>query len=164
MKSWNEFDSEEPELAKSGRKMLFTTRAHVGQAFLATLRKDGAPRLHPVALVFSNNHLYVFISPTSPKCADLKRDGRYALQAFPPPENENGNEFYLSGTAECIQDQSIRAAIIAEAGIRVDESEMLFEFFLERAMYTRLVNRDTPDEHPLYRKWRANNQKWRKSE
>ena len=164
MKTWSEFDSEDPELALVGKKMLFPVHAYVGFAFLATLRKDGAPRLHPVALVISKNHLYVFIPPTSPKCADLRRDGRYAMQAFPPPDNKDGEEFYLSGRAECIQDREIRNAIITETETRVGEGEILFELLLDRIMYTRLVHQDTPDEHPLHKMWRATNKENSNSE
>jgi len=154
IKSWAEFKNEEPELAENGRGLLFQSGAYIGHAFLATLRKDGAPRLHPVSLVYSNDRLYVFIPPASPKCADLKRDGRFALQAFPPPKNEAGEEFYLSGTAKWIQVPSARNTIIDETGIHVEENEVLFELFLERAMYTRLVNWGTTDEQPWHQSWR----------
>jgi len=164
MKTWNIFNNEAPELAIIGRRMLFPNRARVGLAFLATLRKDGAPRLHPVAIVHSKEHLYVFIPPTSPKCADLQRDGRYAMQAFPPPDNKDGEEFYLSGRAECIQDREIRNAIITETETRVGEGEILFELLLDRIMYTRLVHQDTPDEHPLHKMWRATNKENSNSE
>jgi Pyridoxamine 5'-phosphate oxidase len=155
MKSWSEFSTEEPELAEIGRNLLFRSRAHIGCAFLATLRKDGAPRLHPVSLVYYKQRLYVLISPTSPKCADLKRDGRYAIQAYPSPNDAENEEFYLSGRAECIRDLTIHQALITETKIHADESEVLFELKLDRLMYTRLVNLGTPDEHPLHRMWRA---------
>jgi hypothetical protein len=48
--------------------------------------KDGAPRLHPVCPVLSNDRLFVLITPTSPKRHDLLRDERYALQTFPQPK------------------------------------------------------------------------------
>jgi len=153
MKSWNDLCIEEPELAKLGNNLLF--RSRIGLAFLATIRKDGAPRLHPISLVTSNGHLYIFIPPTSPKCADLLRDGRYAMQAFPPPQNEEGEEFYLAGRAECIRDSAIRQALIEDTKIQVEENEVLFEILLDRAMYKKLVNQGTPDEHPIYNKWRA---------
>ena len=155
MKSWSEFNTEEPELAEIGRHLLCRSRAHIGLAFLATLRKDGAPRLHPVSLVFYMDRLYVLIPPTSPKCADLSRDGRYAMQAFPSPVGAENEEFYLAGRAECIRDLTVRQALVTGTEIHVDESEVLFELLLDRLMYTRLVNLDTPDEHPLHRMWRA---------
>jgi hypothetical protein len=106
MKSWKEFSLEEPELANYGKLMLLQTQGRVGLGFLATLRKDGAPRLHPVSLVFSSDHQFMFIPPKSPKCGDLRRDGRYALQAFTQPEKEYGTEFYISGVAQSIEDRS----------------------------------------------------------
>jgi hypothetical protein len=47
MVTWHEFVVAEPELAEAGRSLLF--QFGVGLAFLATVRKDGAPRLHPRA-------------------------------------------------------------------------------------------------------------------
>lgn len=155
MKVWKEFSTEEPEISEQGKKMLFRSREHVGPAFIATLRKDGAPRLHPISIVISKEHLYVVIPSTSPKCADLIRDGRYALQAFPPSKNEETEEFYLAGCANRIQDPVIRQALIDDTKVTVEANEVLFELFLERAMYTKLENRDAPDEHPIHRKWRA---------
>lgn len=153
MKSWDEFTIITPDLALAGKRLLFPTRAGVGQAFLATIRKDGAPRLHPISLLGWENHLYVFIPQSSPKCADLLRDGRFALQAFPPPDNSAGEEFYLSGVAVVIQDPVFCQSLIAEAGIRVDENERLFELFLERVMYTKLIDRNTESERPWHQIW-----------
>jgi hypothetical protein len=113
--TWGKFAANEPELAKIGKQMLFQSR--VGLAFLATLRKNGAPRLHPVSLVISRGHLCVLIPPASPKCADLIRDGRYAMQAF-PLSGEDGREFYLAGRAVVIQDQVIRQAVIDDTQIQ----------------------------------------------
>ncbi len=155
MKSWKEFSLQEPELANFGKRMLLQGGAPTGFGFLATLRNDGAPRLHPISLVFSDDRLFVFIPPESPKCSDLRRDGRYALQAFPPPANEYGIEFYISGVAGCIVDPDIRRDVIARTGVHVEEHEQLFELCLDRAMYTNLAERGTPQEHPSHRIWRA---------
>ncbi len=154
MKTWGEFGLEEPELGEHGKRMFFKNREYVGLGFLATLRKDGAPRLHPVSLVMFGDRIFVFIPPKSPKCADLKRDGRYAMQAFPPVENESGVEFYISGVAQYIADPSVRQGIIRQTDIIVEAGEDLFELFLDRAMYTTLVDQGTSDEHPSYLIWR----------
>jgi hypothetical protein len=155
MQNWHEFSLEDPELAAIGEKLLFQPRSHVGLAFLATLRKDGAPRLHPISPVFSKDHLYVFIPPTSPKCSDLKRDGRYALQAFSPPKNDDNQEFYLAGRAERIHDLEMRQALSADTQILVEENEVLIELLLDRATYSKLENQGTPAEHPMHTKRRA---------
>lgn len=46
MVTWHEFVVAEPELAEAGRSLLF--QFGVGLAFLATVRKDGAPPSSPV--------------------------------------------------------------------------------------------------------------------
>jgi len=79
--SWSEFAAAAPDLAEVGQRQL--TQFGVGLAFLATVRVDGAPRLHPVCPVVSHGRLFVLITPESPKRQDLVRDGRYALQPFP---------------------------------------------------------------------------------
>jgi hypothetical protein len=155
MKSWDVLKHENPELAMIGRRLLFQSQVHVGFAFLATLRKDGAPRLHPVSIILSKDHLYVIIPTTSPKCADLLRDGRFAMQAFPPPDNESYEEFYLSGCAVAIEDISILQRLISDTQIKAGENEALFELLLDRVMYTRLINQGTKDEQPMHQKWIA---------
>jgi hypothetical protein len=83
VKPWIVFKVEAPEVAVKGQELLFRSGGCIGVAFLATLGKDGAPRLQPVSLVLSSDRLYVFIPPASPKCRDLQRDGRFALQEHP---------------------------------------------------------------------------------
>jgi hypothetical protein len=155
LKSWEAFKAEAPALAEAGQKLLFRLRPQVGWAFIATLRKDGAPRLHPISVIAAHDHLYVIIPNSSPKCADLLRDGRYALQAFPPPDGEPGGELYLAGVAERIQDPALCQAIEAETGVRVEIGEELFELTLERVMLTRLEAAGTPAEHPVHHIWPA---------
>jgi hypothetical protein len=47
MLRWTEFQRVRPDLAEAGRRLLY--QFGVGLAFLATLRADGGPRLHPSA-------------------------------------------------------------------------------------------------------------------
>src|SRR5207245_1851463 len=96
MVTWKEFAAAEPDLADVGRLLLYQFK--VGLAFLATVRQDGAPRLHPVCPVLSNGRLFVLITPTSPKRYDLLRDGKYALQTFLQPK-PGSDEFYIAGKA-----------------------------------------------------------------
>jgi len=74
MVTWKQFAATERDLAETGRSLLLH-KSGVGLAFLATVRKDGAPRLHPLCPVLSNDRLFVFITPASPKRHDLLRDG-----------------------------------------------------------------------------------------
>ena len=152
MVRWKVFAAAEPELAAVGRSLLF--QFQVGLGFLATVRRDGAPRLHPVCPALSGDRLFVLITPTSPKGDDLRRDGRYALQSFPQPK-PGSDEFYLSGTAVAVDDPAARALILRDARHMADASETAFELWIDRAMHTRWEHVLTPEMRPVHRKWRA---------
>ncbi|MGH2397877.1 MAG: pyridoxamine 5'-phosphate oxidase family protein [bacterium] len=152
MVTWKEFAAAEPDLADVGQSLLFQFK--VGLAFLATLRKDGAPRLHPLCPVLSNHRLFVLIIPASPKRHDLLRDGRYALQTFPQPK-PGSDEFYIAGNAVGVDDPAIRAAILRDAKHMADASEIAFELWIDHVMYTRWENVLTPQMRSVHRKWRA---------
>jgi hypothetical protein len=152
MVTWQAFAAAEPELAETGRALLF--QFGVGLAFLATVRGDGAPRLHPVCPVLSAGRLYLLVTPASPKCADLLRDGRYALQAFPQPKPAS-DELYLAGQARRVEDAAVHAAILRDAAHRADPAETPFELWIDRAMHTRWEEPLTPRMRPVHRTWRA---------
>lgn len=101
MVTWKDFAEADPALAEAGSNQLF--QYGVGLAFLATVRRDGAPRLHPVCPVLSDSHLCILVIPNSPKRLDLQRDGRYSLQAF-PQDRPDLDEFCLSGIAHLVND------------------------------------------------------------
>ena len=62
MASWTDFENASPEMAEAGKKLLY--QYGVGIAFLATVRKDGAPRLHPICPTVVNGRLYALIGPS----------------------------------------------------------------------------------------------------
>jgi hypothetical protein len=152
MVTWKEFAAAEPDLAEIGRSLLF--QHQVGLAFLATVRKDGAPRLHPVCPVLSDNRLFVLVTPTSPKRYDLQRNGRYALQSFPRPK-PGSDEFYVAGTAVLVDDPAARAAVLRDAKHMADASEITFELCIDRVMHTRWEHVLTPQMRSIHRTWRA---------
>ena len=152
MVTWKELAAAEPDLADVGRSLLFQFK--VGLAFLATVRRDGAPRLHPVCPVLSSDRLFVLITPTSPKQHDLLRDGRYALQTFPQPK-AGSDEFAISGKAVLVEDSAVRAEILRDAKHMADASETAFELWIDRVMHTRWENVLTPKMRSVHKKWRA---------
>lgn len=152
MVTWKEFAAAEPALADVGRSLLFQFK--VGLAFLATVRKDGAPRLHPVCPVLANDRLFVLITSTSPKRHDLLRDGRYALQTFPQPK-PGSDEFYIAGKAVLVDDPAVGAEILRSAKHLADASETAFELWINRVMHTRWEHVLTPQMRSVHKKWRA---------
>src|SRR5258706_11524471 len=141
MVTWKELAAAEPGLADVGRSLLF--QFNVGLAFLATVRRDGAPRLHPVCPVLSNGRLFVLITPSSPKRHDLLRDGRYAFQSFPQPK-AGSDEFFIAGKAMPVDDSAARADILRDAKHTADASETAFELWIDRVMHTRWEHVLTP--------------------
>jgi hypothetical protein len=132
MAQWSEFASSSPHLAAVVHDLLHQYGPGLG--YLATVRADGGPRVHPVSPVVHGDKLYCFIV-ASPKRADLERDGRYALHSFPPEEHDD--EAYVAGQARPVTDQA-RVARLAEslrAAPRVDWR--LFEFTVDVAMLAR---------------------------
>src|ERR1700748_1940061 len=99
MASWSDFAAAYPSLALGIRALL--QQYGPGLAYLATVRADGAPRVHPVSPVITDEGLYCFIV-NSPKRRDLDRDGRYALHSYPPEDSDD--EAYLSGRARRVTD------------------------------------------------------------
>src|SRR5262249_454874 len=152
MVTWRELAAAAPDLADIGRSLLFQFK--VGLAFLATVRQDGAPRLHPVCPVLSEGGLFVLITPSSPKRGDLMKDGRYALQTFPQPK-PGSEEFYLAGKGVRVGDGATRAAILRDAKHMADASETAFELLIDRAMHTRWENALTPQMRAAHLTWRA---------
>jgi hypothetical protein len=152
MVSWAEFAAAAPTLAETGQRQL--TQFGVGLAFLATVRADGGPRLHPVCPVFSEGRLFVLITPESPKRRDLVRDGRYALQPFPQPR-PGSDEFYVTGQARMVGDVATREAVLRDAKHMANAAETVFELRIERVLHTRWENVLTPAMRPVQEKWRA---------
>ena len=132
MASWSQFVASEPRLAAAIQTLL--QQYGPGLAYLATVRADGGPRVHPVSPVITPDALYCFLVD-SPKRRDLDRDGRYALHAFPAESTDD--EAYLSGRAQPVTDHD-RVALLAEqmrAEPRVDWR--LYEFTVDVAMLVR---------------------------
>ena len=154
MASWGEFVDAKPDLAERGRSLLY--RVGVGLAFLATVRPDGGPRLHPMCPVLSGSGLFAFIIP-SPKQKDLRRDGRYSLHSFPTPDNEDA--LYLTGRVELIRSRATRTVLsdqfVAERTL-LDvpppaDDDTLFEFDIARCLLTTTTGHG--DFNPSHSVW-----------
>ncbi len=155
MATWEEFAKANPELAAHGKRTLQLGKEYGsfegGLAYLATIRKDGGPRVHPISPVLRNGRLYAFVLKRSPKKDDLLRDGRYALHSFPHPMGEdsfNDEEFYVTGRATLVEDPAIRQAVADGCGDSV-ETGLIFELGIERALHKDRSNRAS-----LYTKWK----------
>jgi len=128
--SWKIFEEDSPELAALAYQKL-----NRRIAYLATLKKDGAPRLHPVTPFIGNGMLFIFTEPSSPKIQDLLRDGRYALHNTVGGEGPL-IEILVLGEAEKITNSRVRreqAEKIAASPVVMDRY-VLFEFHVQRVL------------------------------
>lgn len=132
MASWSEFAAAEPPLASAIRALLH--QYGPGMGYLATVRADGGPRVHPVSPVITPEGLYCFIVD-SPKRHDLERDGRYALHSYPPEESDD--EACLTGRAAPVQDAMIVSRLSGALRASPQVDWRLFELSVDVALLRR---------------------------
>jgi hypothetical protein len=156
MASWSDFVAAEPSLAAGIRALL--QQYGPGLAYLATVRADGAPRIHPVSPVITDEGIYCFVV-SSPKRHDLDRDGRYALHSYPPEETDD--EAFLTGRAVPVRDERVIAELADSLHASRDVDWRLYEFLIESATLRHhgpvgaLPLAATPAVRPKARTWRA---------
>ncbi|MFN2462717.1 MAG: pyridoxamine 5'-phosphate oxidase family protein [Candidatus Dormibacteria bacterium] len=84
MSAWSEVERDAPEFARRVQK-IFDGRRH---KVIATLRRDGSPRISGIELQFVDGEATLGMMPGSLKLADVKRDPRVAIHGAsddPPP-------------------------------------------------------------------------------
>jgi len=131
---WEQFAGSAPRLAVAGAELLrqFTV------GYLATVRGDGMPRVHPVSVALADGGLFIFVLAHTPKLADLRRDGRYALHSFPrlPTEDQwDDEEFMIGGRAVPVLDPAMRKHVSAAHNDAVAPGSELFELRIGRAVH-----------------------------
>ena len=149
MATWDEFARSAPELASAGRRLL--TRSGIGDALLATVRRDGLPRISPVYAEIVGDRLLTFVASSSAKAADLAGDGRYALHTHVDPASPD--EFSTRGRATAIDDPDVGRAALAAWAFDASTGYDLFELDVERALLGRRPTAD--DWPPAYASWSA---------
>ena len=142
--TWKILEEQQPELAAFGAERLN------GQvAYLATIRKDGSPRVHPMTPIIGQGHFFVFMEPTSPKGHDLQRDGRYAIHCAVSDNSGASGEFIITGHAHLIDNAELRALAVSLASYAPADRYILFEFDIESAASTVYT-----DDRPVRWSWK----------
>ena len=118
---WGEVEARAPELAARVRGS-FALRKH---ATMATLRRDGRPRISGTEVEFSGGQVWTGSMPGAVKAQDLQRDPRVALHSptVDPPE---GDESGWAGEAKlsCVAVEQPRTADGAHR-FRIDVDEVV---------------------------------------
>jgi len=148
MTSWREFARAAPDMAEFGASRL-TGRI----SYLATIRADGSPRVHPVSSFIGGGRLFIYMEPSSPKGRDLRRDSRYSLHCSVEDNEGGGGEFCIAGRAAVIEDDAGREAAFQaarDAGYSPRDRYVVFEMSIESALATTY-----PDGKPSRKRWKS---------
>jgi hypothetical protein len=132
---WEDLAKEHPEFAQLVRSR-FQVRKH---ATMATLRKDGSPRISGTEIDFADNGLWLGSMPRSVKALDLRRNARVALHCptEDTPEEDPGSwlgDAKIAGIAHEVTDPArtdeahrFRIEITEVVLTRVSATELLIE-------------------------------------
>ncbi|MER5728034.1 pyridoxamine 5'-phosphate oxidase family protein [Streptomyces sp. NPDC002138] len=136
--NWEHFAQAEPELAAVVEARFGKYAHHV----LATLRKDGSPRLTGLNTSFRGGELWLGMMPGSMKARDLRRDPRFALHTNPgADESMPDGDVRISGRAVEILDPPELHRYAEESGEPVQPSH-LFRVELSEVVHTGIDGDD----------------------
>ncbi|MFC5906003.1 pyridoxamine 5'-phosphate oxidase family protein [Streptacidiphilus monticola] len=140
MADWRELETAEPEFASRVRAV-FDVRKH---KTLATLRKDGSPRISGIEIAFAEGEIRLGMMPGSVKARDVLRDPRLAVHSptVDTPEDDPGawaGEAKVSGRA--VQVAPPEGGSAGSAYFRID---------LDEVVLTRV---GSPADHLVIESW-----------
>jgi hypothetical protein len=102
MPSWSDVAAGAPELASAVRTRF---EAH-GLALMASLRRDGSPRISGIEFLFDGTGLWLGMMPGSLKAKDLLRDPRIALHNATIDKDVVAGDAKITGTALAVTDDT----------------------------------------------------------
>jgi hypothetical protein len=123
MATWTEFSEAAPELAERV-KASFDAHKH---KLLATVRKDGSPRISGTEVEFKDGELWLGSMPNALKAKDLLRDPRFALHnGYSATEPETMQDAKIAGHALAVphpKHHLFRVDIREASVVRVNEEQ-----------------------------------------
>ena len=147
MATWSEIEAAAPELAGRARAV-FDAHKH---KILATLRRDGSPRISGIEATFADGELWLGMMPGSRKALDLRRDPRLALHSasIDPPDDPTSwtGDAKLSGRAVEVDDP----ALLERLGAGDQADAHLFRVDITELVHTRVGD---PADHLVIDLWR----------
>ena len=106
MAAWHEVEAAAPDLARVVKERMLSHK----HALLATLRRDGSPRLSGTEVQFTLGELWMGGMGGAWKAKDMRRDGRLALHSAPDvPEIPTGDAKISGRGVEVVDRPTIEA-------------------------------------------------------
>jgi hypothetical protein len=148
MATWEELAAQAPDLATATKAVLEQHKHKV----IATLRRDGSPRVSGNEVRFIDGDVWLGMMPGSMKALDLLRDPRVAVHgATADPELTDGDA-KLAGRAIRETDPArIRAAVMgADGDGDPDLDAVVFRLDVTEVVLTRIGD---PADHLVIESW-----------
>jgi nitroimidazol reductase NimA-like FMN-containing flavoprotein (pyridoxamine 5'-phosphate oxidase superfamily) len=107
MANWQEVTDQAPEIAALAQARIEAT----GLGLVATLRRDGSPRISGVEPWFSGGDLWLGMMPRSLKARDLQRDPRLSLHNATVDKEVHEGDVKVTGQAVEVVDEAAKTAV-----------------------------------------------------
>jgi Pyridoxamine 5'-phosphate oxidase len=152
MASWRAIEESAPELAARARGA-FDAHKH---KVLATLRRDGSPRISGIEASFEDGELWLGMMPGSRKALELRREPRLALHSASddPPDDPTvwTGDAKLAGRAVEVDDPALLERLGAgdQAGAEEADRAHLFRVDITELVHTRVGD---PADHLVIDLW-----------
>lgn len=154
MARWQDVVEAEPAFANEV-KVRFDAGKH---KFLATLRRDGSPRISGIEANFTAGDLWLGMMPGSMKARDFLRDPRFALHSVSADADPNDpagwiGDAKVSGLAVAVTDAETRAEAMSDmqAPGHLPDGIPVFRLDLHEVVLTAM---GTPPDHIVITLWR----------
>ena len=133
----------EEQVPKFAERVRLRFESHI-HAVMATLRRDGSPRLSGMEAPIRDGHLWLGMTPGSRKAADLLRDPRFSLHSSPDTEELPLGDARIDGQAVAATPEEVDLFV---AGHRMPmdnphDTMALFTAHITRATLTRVEGRE----------------------
>jgi hypothetical protein len=144
MAAWSAVEQEASELVHLALGYL---RSHV-HLTMATLRKDGSPRISGIELRHADGELWLGMMGASVKAADLRRDPRFALHSGSDDPPAWTGDAKVAGRAVEVRDRGVVRQVI---GAEHEDSDAdLFRLDVLELVVVRLGE---PPDHLVVESW-----------
>lgn len=155
MASWTDVTAAAPDLAGRVRARFEAN----GLAFLATLRRDGSPRISGIEVTWWEGELCLGMMPGSLKATDLQRDPRLALHAATVDREVKDGDAKLSGRAVEEMDEATKERMM-QAAAEESGGAPPGPFHLFRVDVTELSFLRPAGDHLVIENWREGTGAW----
>jgi hypothetical protein len=150
MASWSDVVRHAPEIAALTQARIETT----GLGLLATIRRDGFPRISGIEPTFAAGEVWLGMMLDSLKARDLQRDPRCALHNATVDKDVKDGDVKITGRAVEVLDDETRTAFRDDVKARTGYDPGI-DFHLFRLDVTEVSTLRPGGDHLVIESWRA---------